>query len=108
MDKNPAFRMGMVKAFETVGLAPIVGSVMLDQPVMFRRWTGVDKNVQISARGCALLSKLLARQCDKQITIGDLADDSNFVSMNYANKDVEECESENDVEESEDESEKEE
>ena len=91
MDINPKFRDGMMKAFESVGLAPISGSVLVDDAkgVMFRRWTGTDKNAHINARGCGLLTKLLAHQDEKQITIGDLADDSNLICMSSIDRDAE-------------------
>ena len=82
MDADPNFREGMHKAFVQVGLAPMHGDVVeAPDDVFFKQWSGNEPGAKLSAKACGAFVRLLKRQDDYHISLGDLADDSNFIQI---------------------------
>ncbi len=98
MDANESFRSGMRCTFEQVGLAPINGSVLTDEPPIFLKFTGIDHNRGLSARGSGAFAKMLSKQLDDRVSLSDIIDDSNLVKNNQTHNGEEEVVSESEAE----------
>ena len=49
--------------------------------VFFKPWSGDEPGAKLSAKACGTFLRLLQRQDDYHVSLGDLADDSNLIQI---------------------------